>query len=155
MPIRDPKNTIIATNRKAFYDYIVLERLEAGIKLTGTEVKSCRDRHVTLQDSYVRIDNARQVFAHGIRIAPYEHGGSFNHRDNGMRKLLLNRNEALKFSQQVKLKGLAIIPLTMYFKHGLVKLEIGLCQGKTHGDKRETIRKRQDLLEARRSLTGR
>lgn len=143
----------LASNRKAFHDYIVLEQLEAGIQLTGTEVKSCRARTITLSEAYVDIaqGSAWLVNAH---IAGYDHGNRFNHDTRRRRRLLLHKKELLKLSIQVKEKGCTIVPLKMYLKHGLIKLCIGLCKGKTFGDKRDTLRARQDEMDTRRAIRG-
>lgn len=142
---------LIAENRQARRDYFVLERFEAGIVLTGTEVKSLRAGKLTLKDSYVdeRRDELYLVSAH---IAPYEHGNIFNHEPERPRKLLMHREEIFKLSQRVKEKGLALIPLKVYFKNGKVKVELGLCRGKAHGDKRDTIVEREAKRDIDRAL---
>jgi SsrA-binding protein len=144
-------NGVLLTNKKAFHDYLVIEAYEAGIKLHGTEVKSCRERAISVADSYVKIEKG-QVFIYNVTIASYSHGNVFNHTPRSVRKLLMHKREILKLSQLVKEKGYTIIPLKFYLKHGLVKVEIGLCKGKTHGDKRDTLRERQDSLDARRAI---
>jgi SsrA-binding protein len=147
----DPGNGILLTNKKAFHDYAVIETFEAGIKLHGTEVKSCREHAISVADAFVKIEKG-EIFVHNVTIASYSHGNVFNHTPRTVRKLLMHRREILKLSQTVKEKGLTIIPLKFYLKHGLVKVEIGLCKGKTHGDKREVLRERQDSLDARRAI---
>ena len=153
MPRQDPKDPVLATNRKAFHDYNVLERFEAGIQLLGTEVKSCRARTVTLTEAYVDFVQG-SAFLVNAHIAGYDHGNRFNHDTRRKRRLLLHRKELLKLMIQVKEKGCTIVPLRMYLKHGLIKVAIALCKGKTHEDKRETLRSRQDDMDARRAMRG-
>lgn len=151
MAKRKPQDPVLASNKKALHDYHVLERFEAGIKLTGTEVKSCRDRAITMADSYVRISNS-EAWLHNVHIAIYGQGNRFNHQPKQQRKLLLHKNEIRKLAQTLGEKGGTVVPLRFYLKEGLVKVEIAYCQGKTHGDKRETMRKRQDEMDARRAM---
>lgn len=154
MPRRTPEDPVLATNKKAFHDYHVVERYEAGIKLTGTEVKSCRERAVTLTDAYVRIENG-SAFLHHAHIAVYGQGNRYNHEPRQIRKLLLHKSEIRKLGQILGEKGGTVIPLRFYLKQGLVKVEIAYCQGKTHGDKRDSLRKKQDELEVRRAIRSR
>lgn len=149
MPRRDPKDTVLASNRKAFHNYTVLERYEAGIALCGTEVKSCRERSVTLTDAYVEIVRG-EAFLVNAHISPFKYGNRYNHEAKARRRLLLHKNQILKLAQQLGEKGGTVIPLSFYLKQGLIKVEIAYCQGKTFGDKREALRKKQDDLEARR-----
>lgn len=151
MPRRSPDDPVLATNKKAFHDYTIVERYEAGIKLTGTEVKSCRDRAITLTDAFVRFDGNNAVLCNA-HIAIYGQGNRFNHAPKQQRKLLLHKNEIRKMAQTLGEKGGTVIPLRFYLKQGLIKVEIAYCMGKTHGDKRETMRKKQDDLEARRAM---
>ncbi|MCP3968369.1 MAG: SsrA-binding protein SmpB [Lentisphaerae bacterium] len=141
----------LARNKKAFHDYTVLDRCEAGIQLKGTEVKSCRARNISMADSYIKIIRG-EAYLVNVHIATYEHGNLFNHDPKRNRKLLLNKKEILKLWQQIKEKGLTLVPLKFYLKHGLIKVEIGLCKGKTHSDKRDTLRKRQDDMDARKAM---
>ncbi len=143
-------SSVIARNRKAFHDYEIFETMEAGIELHGTEVKSCRMRSVQLQDSFARIEKG-QLLVYGLQISPYSHGNRFNHESARCRRLLMHKKEILKIAGRVKEKGCSVIPLKMYLKRGFVKLEIGLGRGKTFGDKRETLRKKQDDLDMRRA----
>ena len=149
MPRQDPKDPILATNRKAFHDYNVLERFEAGIQLLGTEVKSCRARAIQLQEGYIKIER-NQVFLYNVHIAAYDFGNRFNHNSKQTRRLLLHRREILKLSQWLNTKGGTLIPLKFYLSKGLVKVEIAYCQGKTHADQRETLRKRETEREMQR-----
>ncbi len=151
MPRRNPDDPVLATNKKAFHDYTILERYEAGIKLTGTEVKSCRERAVTLTDSFVRISDG-EAWLHNAHIAVYGQGNRFNHPPKQQRKLLLHAAEIRKLAQMLGEKGGTVVPLRFYLKQGLVKVEIAYCKGKTHGDKREDLRRKQDDLEARRAM---
>ena len=151
MPRQDPRDPVIATNRKALRDYIVQERFEAGISLAGTEVKSCRERLVQLGESFVRIEHG-EAMVYNLHIAAYGFGNRFNHEVKRPRRLLLHKKEILKLGQWLGSKGGTLIPLRMYFKQGLVKLELAYCQGKTHGDQREDIRRREADRGIRRAL---
>ena len=147
-------NDVIARNKKAYHDFEILESMETGIELRGTEVKSCRMRSVQLQDTFARVENG-ELFVFGLHISPYSHGNRFNHEAVRRRKLLMHKKEILKLFQRVREKGFSLIPLKMYLKRGRVKLELGVARGKTCGDKRETLKKRQDDLDARRHLGSR
>jgi len=146
---------VLATNRKAFFNYEILDRLEAGIRLVGTEVKSIREGGLNFRDSFVEFKSG-ELFLVGCRIGPYSHGNLLNHAEGRDRKLLLHKREVLKLGGKVTEKGYTIIPLRAYLKSGRVKIEIGLARGKRAHDKREAI-KRKDLdRETRRVLrTGR
>ena len=150
---RDPGDGLLATNRKALHDYTVLEQIEAGIQLVGTEVKSCRARSIALTEAYVDIAQG-SAFLVNLHIAGYDHGNRFNHDERRRRRLLLHKNEILKLALKVRDKGYTVIPLRFYLKHGLVKVALGLCRGKSFGDKRETLRERQDTLDAKRAMRG-
>ncbi len=143
----------IAQNRKARHDYEIIDSLEVGIELVGTEVKSCRAHAVSLTEAFAKIENG-QVFVYSMHIAPYTEGNRFNHLPLRTRRLLLHKKEILKISQKVKERGIALVPLKLYLKNGRVKMELGLAKGKTFGDKRETLRKRQDEMDTRR-IAGR
>lgn len=147
-------NDVIARNKKAYHDYEILESMEAGLELRGTEVKSCRMRSVQLQDTFARVENG-ELFVFGLHISPYSHGNRFNHEAVRRRKLLMHKKEILKLCHRVREKGFSLIPLKMYLKRGRVKLELGVARGKTFGDKRETLKKRQDDLDIRRNLGSR
>ena len=142
---------IIAQNKKAYHDFEILEKMEAGLELRGTEVKSCRMRSVQLQDAFARVENG-ELFAFGIHISPYSPGNRFNHEAVRRRRLLMHKKEILRLFQRVNEKGFSLIVLKMYLKRGRVKVEIGVGRGKTFGDKRETLKKRQDDMDARRFL---
>ena len=126
----------IASNRKAFHDYFVLERFEAGIELFGTEVKSVRAGHVNLKDAYCSIENG-ELLVYQMHISPYEQGNIFNREPLRPKKLLMHKREILKLFGQVSQKGYTLIPLKLYFKGSHVKVELGLCRGKKLYDKRD------------------
>jgi SsrA-binding protein len=144
---------VIARNRKAFHDYEILETCEAGIVLVGTEVKSCRSHSVQLQDCFARIERG-ELLAYGIHISLYAFGNRFNHETKRPRKLLMHKKEILRLANKVKEKGYALIPLKMYLKGMRVKVELGIARGKTFGDKRETLRRKQDDLDMRRAVAS-
>ena len=146
MPRQTPKDPVLATNKKAFHDYNIIERFEAGIQLVGTEVKSCRERAIQLKSS------GNQMWLVNVHIAQYGFGNRFNHEVRQQRRLLMHHNEILKLAQWLGTKGGTIIPLKFYLKQGLVKGEIAYCQGKNRGDKRETLRRQQADLEMRRQV---
>lgn len=138
---------LIASNKKALHDYFVLQKLEAGIALTGTEVKSLRDGRANLKDSYVIVKNG-EAFLLGTHISPYTHGNRENHDPERTRKLLLHRKEIEKLEVQIVEKGLTIVPLRLYFRGATVKAEIAVVRGKKLYDKRETEKKREADREA-------
>jgi SsrA-binding protein len=133
---------LIASNKKAFHEYFVLDKLESGIALTGTEVKSLREARVNLKDSYVEVKGG-QAFLVGMHISPYTHGNRENHEPERTRKLLMHRREIEKLHVQLTEKGLTIVPLRLYFKGGRVKAEIAVVRGKKLYDKRETEKRRE------------
>ena len=142
----------IASNRKAFHDYFVLERFEAGIELFGTEVKSIRGGQVNLKDSFCMIRNG-ELFVRGMHVSPYEKGNIFNRDPVRVRRLLMHKKEIRKLSDRVSQDGVALIPLRLYFKDSLVKVELGLCKGKKLYDKRESDARREaerDMDRARK-----
>ena len=138
-------------NRKAFHDYFVLETVEAGIVLTGTEIKSVRDNGANIKDSYAIIKNG-EVFLLNMHIARYEQGGVFNHEETRTRKLLLNKKEILKLKEKITMNGNTLIPLKLYFNHGILKVQLGLCKGKKNYDKRESIKERDIKREISRDF---
>lgn len=133
---------VIAQNKKAFHDYFVEEKYEAGISLCGTEVKSIRAGGVNLKDSYCSFEGG-EMFVTGMHISPYEHGNIFNHEPRRERRLLMHRREIMKLQGLVQQKGYTLVPLSLYFSRGYVKVEIGLCRGKKLYDKRDADAKRQ------------
>lgn len=143
--------TELVRNRKAFHDFMILEKHECGIVLAGTEVKSCRARSVSIQEGYAQVVKG-ELLVYGMHISPYGFGNRFNHETVRPRRLLMHKREILKLSQQVKEKGGTLVPLALYLKRGRVKLELGVAKGKTFSDKRETLKKKQDDMEARRAM---
>ncbi|MBR6348937.1 MAG: SsrA-binding protein SmpB [Lachnospiraceae bacterium] len=142
---------LIANNKKAYHDYFVDETYEAGIELVGTEVKSLRMGKCSIKESFVRIKDG-EVLVYGMNISPYEKGNIFNRDPLRIRKLLLHKNEIRKMNSVVSQQGVTIIPLKVYFKGSLCKVEIGLCRGKKLYDKREDIAKKDQQREAQRDL---
>lgn len=139
-------------NKKAFYDYEILEKYEAGIELKGTEVKSLRRGKANLRDSFVRIENG-EAYLFNAYIAPYIHGSLFNHEPTRSRKLLLHKSEIKRLFGKAQEKGLTIVPLKVYFnKRGKVKVKIALGRGKKMYDKRETIKRRELEREAQKAM---
>jgi len=145
---------IVAQNRKAFHDYFIEETLEAGMVLTGTEVKSLRDAKANLMDSYVLIKD-NEVFLFNCHISPYTHGNIMNHDPVRTRKLLLHKKELIKLQAKAAQKGYSVIPLKLYFKDGRAKAEIGLAKGKKQYEKRETIKKKEADREIQRAMRSR
>ncbi len=146
---------VVATNRKAFHDYFIEERYEAGILLQGTEVKSLREGRVNLQDSYASVRGS-EVFLHQCHISPYSHGNIMNHDPTRVRKLLLHKTEIHKLLGKTQQKGLTLIPLRIYFsKRGYAKVELGLAKGKKLYDRRETIKTREAGREVQRAIKER
>jgi len=142
---------IITKNRKAFHDYSILETTEAGIALVGTEVKSLRLGNVNLKDSYARVERG-EVVLYGLHISPYDHGNRYNHDPERPRKLLLHRREIGRLKGRSEEKGLTLVPLSLYFKGGRVKVELGLAKGKQIHDKRETLRKRETEMDMEQAI---
>ena len=140
---------VISTNRKARHDYHIEESYEAGIVLTGTEVKSVRGARVNLKDSYARIENG-EIFLYNMHISPYEQGNRFNHDPVRIRKLLMHKIEINRLTGKINEKGYALIPLKIYLKSGLVKVELGLARGKKLYDKRRDIAERDSKREIER-----
>jgi SsrA-binding protein len=138
---------LIASNKKAYHDYFILTKYEAGLALEGTEVKALRDGNAQLKDAYV-IFKSGEAFLFGAHISPYSHGNRENHAPDRTRKLLLHRNELEKLHVQVTEKGLTVIPLRLYFKGGRVKAEIAVVRGKKLFDKRETEKRKDADREA-------
>ena len=142
---------IIAKNRKAYFLYEILEKTEAGIVLTGTEVKSVRNRDVSINESFAHINNG-EIFIYEMHIGQYKQGNRQNHEPKRVRKLLLHKREIAKIAGKIKQKGYTMIPLSMYFKEGIVKVELALVRGKTKIDKREDIKKRDIDREIQRAM---
>lgn len=139
----------IAANRKAYHDYFVDQKYEAGISLVGTEVKSLRAGQVNLKDSYCTIKDG-EIFVNGVHISPYEKGNIFNTDPRRVRKLLMHKREILKLFSLVSQKGYTLVPLSLYFKDSKVKVEIGLCRGKKLYDKRDAEAEKQANRDSER-----
>lgn len=144
----------IAQNRKAFHDYFIEEKFEAGIALSGTEVKSIRLGNINLKDSFCTVKDG-EIFVHGMHISPYEKGNIFNRDPMRPRRLLMHRREINRLYGKIKQDGLTIIPLSVYLKNSLVKLEIGLARGKKLYDKRQSAANRDAAREMDRTLKER
>lgn len=142
---------LIAQNKKAYHDYFVLEKYEAGIELSGTEVKSVRLGNVNLKDSYCTVKDG-EIFARGMHISPYEKGNIYNKDPVRPKRLLMHKREILKLFGSIKLDGLAVVPLSVYLKGSLVKTEIGLCKGKKLHDKRESESRKDAEREMDRKI---
>ena len=142
---------LVVQNRRAHHDYFILEKIEAGIELRGTEVKSLRAGGMTLKDSYAEVRDG-EMYLVGSHISPYEKGNIYNHDPERNRRLLLHKREIVKLGARVAEKGLTVVPLKVYFKEGRAKIELGLCRGKHTVDKRDTIREREVLREADRAM---
>ena len=142
---------LVANNKKAYHDYFIEEKYEAGIELFGTEVKSIRQGKCSIKEAYVNIDNG-EAFVEGMNISPYEKGNIFNREPLRKRRLLLHKREIMKLAGQVQAKGYTLMPLQVYFKNGRVKIEIGLARGKKLYDKRDDLKKKAMKRETERDF---
>ena len=142
---------IIAKNRKAYFQYEILEKIEAGVVLTGTEVKSIRNRDVSINERFAHLNNG-EIFVYEMHVGQYKQGNRQNHEPKRVRKLLLHKREIAKITGKIKQKGYTMIPLSLYFKEGVVKVELALVRGKTKIDKREDIKKRDIAREIQRAM---
>lgn len=142
---------IICNNKKAYHDYFIDEKIEAGLVLRGTEVKSLRDGRANLKDAFARVENG-EAWLHGFHISPYTHGTAFNHEPERTRKLLMHKKEVLRLYAKIREKGLAVVALRVYFKAGRAKVELGLARGKRKYDKRQTIKQREDRRDIERAM---
>jgi SsrA-binding protein len=147
-------NKIVATNRKAFHDYHVGETYEAGIALTGTEIKSVRQGMVNLRDSFARVENG-EVFLYDMHVSPYDAGNRYNHEPRRTRKLLLHKSEIRRLATKTQEKGFTLIPLKVYLRGGRAKVELALAKGKRLYDKREDIKKRDVMRQVDRVIKDR
>ena len=145
---------VIAQNRKAFHDYFVEEKIECGIALFGTEVKSIRQGKINLKESWAQVRKS-EIWVEGMHISPYEQGNIFNKDPLRPRKLLLHRREIFKLESQVMRQGYTLIPLEVYFNNGRVKIQLGLCKGKQLHDKRDSMAKKYSEREIQRALRQR
>jgi SsrA-binding protein len=141
----------IAENRKAFHDYHILDTLEAGVALLGTEVKAIREGRVNLRDSFARVEDG-EVFLYNVNISPYSHRGYVDHEPLRRRKLLLHKDEIRKLIGKTVERGMTLVPLRLYFKNGRVKVALSLAKGKKDYDKRETIKRRETERETRAAV---
>ena len=148
---KKPGMKLIANNKKAFHDYFIEDTYEAGISLAGTEVKSLRTGKCSVKESFIKIEGG-EVYIYGMHISPYEKGNIFNKDPLRVRKLLLHKYEIRKMESKIKEKGLTIVPLKVYFKDSLVKVEIGMARGKKLYDKRDDIAKKDQRREAERDF---
>lgn len=142
---------LIANNKKAYHDYFIDETYEAGISLHGTEVKSMRMGKCSIKESFIRIENA-EIYVYGMHVSPYEKGNIFNKDPLRVKKLLMHKYEINKLAGKVAEKGYTLVPLQVYFKHGRVKVEIGLARGKKLYDKRQDIARKDQRRETQREF---
>src|SRR5688572_29199016 len=149
-----PETQSIARNKRARHDYHILETWEAGLVLTGTEVKSLRDGKASIKEAYARVQRG-EVFLDGMNITPYEQGNRYNHDPVRSRKLLLHRREIEKLIGAVEQRGLTLVPLELYFRNGRAKVAIALAKGKKQHDKRETIKRKIQEREVARAVSAR
>ena len=147
------ENNTVATNKKAYHDYFVIEKYEAGLELFGTEIKSIRAGRVNLKDSFCSVDDG-EMYVIGMHISPYEMGNRFNRDPMRKKKLLLHKREIMKLFGESQQQGLSIIPLSLYIKNGRAKLEIGLCKGKKLYDKRAVQAKKDSDRAIERAIKG-
>ena len=145
---------IVCRNKRAFHEYNVLDRLECGIVLTGTEVKSLREGTASLEDAYAKLENG-EVWLIGSDIPEYSRGNLMNHKPKRPRKLLLHRREIGKFAGKASQRGFTLVPLRMYFKRGRAKIELGVARGKQFHDKRQDLKKSDAQRDMRRAMTER
>ena len=145
---------IISTNRKAFHEYHIFDKFNAGMVLTGTEIKSIRKGAINLKDSFVKVDDF-EVFLYNCHISPYEQGNRYNHEEKRTRKLLLNKKEIDKLIGRIKKDGYAIVPLEVYLENGWAKIEIALAKGKKLYDKRDDLAKKAQARDIDRAVKSR
>jgi SsrA-binding protein len=151
----DANFELVATNRVAFHEYFILDKIEAGLVLKGTEVKSLRAKHCQLKDAHARVDRSGNMELLNFHINPYEMGNRYNTDPTRTRRLLLHKKEIAKLGQALATKGVTLVPLRVYFKKGRAKLELGVGKGKQEHDKRATLRQREDEREISRELRNR
>jgi SsrA-binding protein len=143
---------IVATNRKASFEYFLLEKFEAGLVLLGSEIKSIRAGQISIQESYIDIEGGKQAWLVEAHIAPYEQANRFNHEPRRKRRLLLHKKQILELWNNVRIKGMTVVPTRVYLKDGRAKIEIALAKGKKAHDKRATIAKRDEARSAEREM---
>ena len=144
--------SILAQNKKAFVDYEIFEKLEAGLVLTGAEVKSVRLSHVNLKGSFVEITSSGEAFVRNVHISPYKHATQKDYNPEHRRKLLLNKKEIENLDKELSTKGTTIVPLDLHLVHNRIKMTIGICRAKKKYDRREDLKKKAQNLEIRRAL---
>lgn len=152
--LKGEKFKTIATNKKAYHDYFVLDKMEAGIELYGTEVKSVRQGNVNLKESWCSIVDG-ELIVNGMHISNYDKGNIFNKDPVRVRKLLMHKKEIMKLFEKIKLEGLTLVPLSLYFKGSKLKVQVGLCRGKKLHDKRESIAKKDAQRNIDRAIKER
>lgn len=145
---------VVSTNRKANFEYFLLEHFEAGISLQGSEIKSIRAGHISLAEAYVRVEGGREAWLENAHIAPYNEASHYNHEPKRPRRLLLHKREIRELWDAVRLKGVTIVPVKLYLKDGIAKVDIAIAKGKKQYDKREEIAKRDQEREAARQRRG-
>jgi SsrA-binding protein len=145
---------LICNNKKAYHEYFIEEKFEAGMVLQGTEVKSLRQGKASLNDSFAQVKNG-EAFLHNLHISPYDFGNRENHDPDRMRKLLMHKREIVKLFSRIREQGYSFVPLRLYFKNGLVKVEMGLAKGKKLYDKREDMKKKDMKKDIAQALKGR
>jgi len=143
---------VVATNRKAGFEYFLLEKFEAGLVLQGSEIKSIRAGQISIQESYIDIEDGKQAWLMEAHIAPYEQANRFNHEPRRKRRLLLHKKQIRELWNSVRIKGMTIVPTRVYLKDGRAKIEIALARGKKAHDKRATIAKRDEARNAEREM---
>ena len=155
-PAKDGEDDVkvVSRNKRAFHDYEIMDRIECGIALVGTEVKSLRDGHATIEDAYAKLEDG-EVWLIGSDIPEYAMGNRLNHKPRRPRKLLLHRKEIDKFAGKASQRGFTLVPLRLYFKRGRAKVEIAIARGKQQHDKRESLKKADAQREMRRAMTQR
>ncbi|MCQ2510559.1 MAG: SsrA-binding protein SmpB [Lachnospiraceae bacterium] len=154
MARKEKDSRLIANNKKAYHDYFIEEKYEAGIELHGTEVKSLRMGKCSIKESFIKIDHG-EIFIYGMHISPYEKGNIFNRDPLRVKKLLMHKNEILKLQQKIAEKGYTLVPLQVYFNKSLIKVEVGLARGKKLYDKRADIQKKDMKRETEREFKQR
>ncbi|MCQ2501448.1 MAG: SsrA-binding protein SmpB [Lachnospiraceae bacterium] len=151
---KEKDSRLIANNKKAYHDYFIEEKYEAGIELHGTEVKSLRMGKCSIKESFIKIERG-EIFIYGMHISPYEKGNIFNRDPLRVKKLLMHKNEILKLQQKIAEKGYTLVPLQVYFNKSLIKVEVGLAKGKKLYDKRADIQKKDMKRESEREFKQR
>lgn len=154
MAKKEKDSRLIANNKKAYHDYFIEEKYEAGIELHGTEVKSLRMGKCSIKESFIKIEHG-EIFIYGMHISPYEKGNIFNRDPLRVKKLLMHKNEILKLQQKIAEKGYTLVPLQVYFNKSLIKVEVGLAKGKKLYDKRADIQKKDMKRESEREFKQR